>query len=299
MKTRSHFRQKGVGALLTLGAGMLLCVLLISSCQPITPPPPEPTPSPAAAQASSSEQSAIQRAWKSSRHADTFVLEEGTNNECARCHSPRDWMPTSAAEMPATCASCKFNVSAPKPVSKADWKSIECAMCHRVENGVSSAQIVWLNTLVEQYDTTKDPYEAVKTPTELCEKCHRDASAARYKRDLGRGPHSSFECTKCHDAHSTQASCAEPCHADALKAKAVAGHDAAHAVVHCVACHDASGLKVGPVEGTKTWLTFRTTDSRGKAAVTPYVSHIVQRQVNCARCHFSDNPWRLKTVTNP
>ncbi len=290
MKGRTHLR---IGRSILPVVGLVLCAALVVACQaPVapTPEPPRPTPIP---QASSPGQSAIRTAWEGSKHAQTFV--EGENNACARCHSPMNWTPTDPADMPATCASCKFTIKTPKPVAKSDWLSVACDVCHKVEDKTLTAQVAWLNAAIAQFDSSQSPYEAVKTPGELCEKCHTDSGSWHYRRDLGKSAHVGYACTKCHDAHSLKASCTS-CHANVLKPeKPIAGHDAAHANVHCVACHDASGLKVGPVEGKTTWLPIRAEMPGGQTGAAPYLSHNLQRQVDCARCHYTGNPWNLKT----
>ena len=58
---------------------------------------------------------AIQAAWQSSPHADTFILDlNGQNNTCARCHAPINWSP-SMDELPESCFACKFELEAPPP----------------------------------------------------------------------------------------------------------------------------------------------------------------------------------------
>ncbi len=295
---------------LALGTGLLLCGALAAACHlPVAPSSPtaspttaSPTiapgqPSPSGEQSSPDEQAA-RTAWESGKHANSYVVDDtGENNACARCHSPWNWVPVDAADMPATCTSCKFSVPAPKPVAEADWKHIECNVCHRVENGVTTSPVAWLNALVAQYETTSDPYEAVTTNAELCEKCHNGL----YGVALGSGAHAGYDCTKCHDAHSLEASCTAPgCHAGILEpGSPIAGHDAAHANVTCGACHDASGLAVGPAEDTKEWLTFRAASAEGGTGSDPYVSHDLQREVECARCHYPSNPWNLVQVDQP
>ena len=64
----------------------------------------------------------------------------------------------------------------------------------------------------------------------------------------------------------------------------------------CVACHDASGLEVGPFEYLSEWVTFRSTEFFGQISTNPYKSHKVQLVVDCARCHFVDNPWGLMVL---
>ncbi len=285
--------------------GVLTLGLLVAACggAPLPlPPPPGKAPAAPVAQATavglklSAEQVSIQQAWQTSNHANTFV--EGDNNACAACHSPRNWMPTDKSTFPATCTSCKFEISTPKPVAKAEWKSIECDICHRVDKaGVVSSEVKALNALIAMFGSSPDEaWEPVTSTTALCEKCHTDVDAWHYKRDLGQSSHVGYTCIKCHNAHSNQASCtAAGCHPDALNpTKPVAGHDAAHAAVSCVACHDASDLKAGPVEGQKHWLTFREGGPGGKSGPAPYLSHNLQKKVDCARCHFAGNPWGLK-----
>jgi len=226
--------------------------------------------------------------WQASQHADTYVLEGGENNSCARCHSPLNWLPTSPDEMPATCSSCKFTIKPPKPVAKNEWKNIECAQCHRTQKEIVSTEVAWLNALIAAFDSTNDPYEPVKSTTELCEKCHRDA----YKIELGKAAHASMTCTDCHNPHSTKASCVT-CHSSLAQS---AGHDAAHANVNCVACHDAGGWLAQPTGDKRIWLTLRPTDLKGKPNPIPYTSHNLQKKVDCARCHFAGNPWNLKSL---
>ncbi len=272
-------------------AALLWCAAIASACQPLPSPGGAPTAAPATPTLPADPgQLAVRQAWESGKHASTYVIEEDKNNDCARCHSPLSWIPTSPEDMPATCASCKFTIKTPKPVAKADWRNIGCEQCHKVEKEVLTKQVAWLNTAIGQFDTTADPYEPVQSNTELCAKCHRGG----YEIALGTRAHAGKGCTDCHNAHSTKANCAN-CH-PALKE--AAGHDKAHAAVNCVACHDASGLKVGPTQDKKTWLTFRPADPRGKPGDSPYVSHDLQRKVDCARCHFPNNPWGLKGVSN-
>lgn len=279
-----------------------MVAVLMAACQaPVAPGTPTPAPTPVIS--ASAEQSGVQQAWAKSKHASTFVTaDDGANNICARCHSPENWMPTDPADMPETCATCKFTVKTPKPVAQADWKSIPCATCHRVENGALTDKVAYNNSAITQFETGTDPYVAVASNRELCEKCHRDHGGFPYNVDLGQSKHSGFDCTKCHDPHTVTASCtAAGCHPDALKpATPIAGHDQAHAAVTCSACHDASGLKVGPTNGKLNWVTYRPTAPGGKTGQTPFVSHNLQRKVDCARCHFAKNPWGIaETVKTP
>jgi hypothetical protein len=103
-------------------------------------------------------------------------------------------------------------------------------------------------------------------------------------------------CTDCHDPHSTAASCAN-CHKTLSTA---AGHDAAHKNVACTACHDASGLKSAP-NANGQWVSFRTTisASSGRASESAIVSHALQKAVDCTRCHYNNNPAKLRSFVTP
>lgn len=68
-------------------------------------------------------------------------------------------------------------------------------------------------------------------------------------------------------------------------------------MVSCIACHDASGLQVGPAADAK-WAVFREGGMAGQAGPAPYLSHNLQRTVDCARCHYNGNPWQLKAGKN-
>lgn len=274
---------------------MIVAILVVVGCAPTPVPPtaaPNPTPSTTSstpAQPTGGQANGIQSLWQNSKHANTYILEGDENNTCARCHSPTNWLPTSPDEMPATCASCKFTIKPPKPIAKTEWKNIECAQCHKTQKEIVSKEVAWLNSLIAAFDTVNDPYEPVKSTTELCEKCHRDA----YTIEMGKNAHASKTCTDCHNPHSTKASCTT-CHASLSKS---AGHDVAHANVNCVACHDAGGWQVQPVGDKKIWQSMRPIDLKGKANPIPYTSHNLQKSVDCARCHFAGNPWNLKTVS--
>jgi hypothetical protein len=63
----------------------------------------------------------------------------------------------------------------------------------------------------------------------------------------------------------------------------------------CMACHDASGLDVGPPpddEGGK-WVTQLTTVGRAGPTTTFVLSHSIVHDVACDRCHFEENPNEL------
>ncbi|MCB9420036.1 MAG: hypothetical protein H6667_09540 [Ardenticatenaceae bacterium] len=115
------------------------------------------------------------------------------------------------------------------------------------------------------------------------------------------------ECTNCHssvaDIHmnildETPVACMD-CHKLLMggfaQVRYQAAHSNLHATVTCVACHDGSGLEVGLLPNQDQWVTFRTTSLLGRDTTAPYQSHDMQREVDCARCHYPDNPWGLTT----
>jgi hypothetical protein len=239
-------------------------------------------------------------------------------------------------DQPPNCVSCKFEFEASPRIAKGNslvtrenWQSIRCDVCHAVSKGIASSEIAW-------WDQATGEYEAVASSTALCEKCHADTEVLRHRRDLGNAAHAGFRCTNCHDAHSTTTSCTQAgCHTDIGQAAGQATppatpsvghqagsqgfcggpqchasataaaqgtrlmHDGIHAVVTCVACHDASGLEVGPLEDGSAWVTWRKTELLGRENNEPYQSHAITRQVDCLRCHNAGNPWGLVELAAP
>ena len=184
----------------------------------------------------------IRSKWETSPHADTFILDEGgNNNSCARCHSPVVWLP-SMDDMPESCFACKFEVSEPPPlIPEEDWVTIDCKICHEVDKkGNVSPEFSWLE--IAQIDE----YAEVGSPTELCQKCHIEIDIPGHLISQVDGVHAGYECTDCHDAHDTTASCtAGGCHDDVLSpSNSLPGHDANHEQVSCVACHDAGQMLI-------------------------------------------------------
>ena len=249
-------------------------------------PETEPSSDPVAASGD------IQAAWESSAHANTYVLNDlGGNMKCARCHAPTNWIP-SIDDVPEACLACKFELKEPPPlVPEGEWEHIPCRYCHEEDRrGNINPEIAWLE--IAQIGE----YSDVATPTELCLKCHNEIDLPEHALAEVGGAHADYECTECHDAHDTVASCtAAGCHDDVIDpASPIPGHDDDHQLVTCVACHDAGGLEVGPVEESGLWMTFFTVLSpEGEASVVPFTSHNTVLEAPCERCHFAGNPWGL------
>jgi len=258
-----------------------------------------PEPRPAA------DVDAIQAAWEGSPHNSKYDLYHGPNTYCARCHSPQNWDPAAKVGPPPNCFSCKFPTDKEVRISKFsrlleenEWKPVGCEVCHPVVDGKITGELaVWNNAT-----KTWDP---VANSTALCEKCHTDSlGGTRHKIRLGGGAHSNQVgqtamrpelCTDCHNPHSLKADC-NSCHGPMLEGKEIEGHDANHANVKCVACHDATDAKVGPAAKTGIWNTG-TVSSRG--TLTEATSHDFQKDVTCTRCHFDDNPNNLRSLVTP
>ena len=232
--------------------------------------------------------------WLSSSHANTFVMgDDGTNIKCARCHAPIQYVP-SMDEIPESCLTCKFEVEPPPPVVvEADWEHVPCQVCHKVKKDEVQPEFLWLE--IAQIEE----YAELESTTELCLKCHAGADVPGHEEILFTEVHQDLTCTECHDAHGNSSGCSKSgCHEDALDpAEPIAGHDEDHELVSCMACHDAAGLEVGLDEEVGLWTTFLATD--GGETLTPLVTHEVQLEADCERCHFSDNPWGLSESVSP
>jgi len=253
------------------------------------------------------DEATAKQLWETGPHNNEYDLYRGPNTYCAMCHSPQNFDPAAKVNKPPNCWSCKFptdkevRISPNAPLIAEDqWAKINCDVCHPEGKGPELA--VWNNGTGE--------YVPVATTTQLCEKCHTDSlGGSRHKIRLGGGAHSNQItttvyrpelCTDCHDPHSGEASCSNSeCHTDILKPeKEIKGHDADHAKVTCVACHDASGMTLGFDEASNTWVSGTSEVSKsGVLTFTAAYSHDFKKGVDCARCHFEANPWNLSVPT--
>ena len=70
--------------------------------------------------------------------------------------------------------------------------------------------------------------------------------------------------------------------------------------VSCIACHDASGADVGPHPSdpeNEQWTTQLTEMGRSGPTTSAIISHSIQHEVLCDRCHFDGNTWELPVLT--
>ena len=204
-------------------------------------------------------------------------------------------------------------------------EDIRCDKCHESKDGIISAPMAWWNPEINRYESVHDS-------NALCSKCHIDRNVLNHGGEPENEIHRNFECIDCHEPHSTIASCSSSnCHLNivqtnelppatptgghpdidrpfcggpschpaateiASRPRSVHGYN--HANVTCVACHDATGLEVGPEENRGTWVTWREIVLDGRTLNEPSSSHYIQVEVDCTRCHFSNNHWDLPTVT--
>jgi hypothetical protein len=226
--------------------------------------------------------------WQESRHAQTYVARaSGQNSDCARCHAPVEWIPT-MDDLPESCFTCKFEVAPPPPViSMEKWSHVDCKVCHKVDKkGTRTPGAAWLEiAAIGEYST-------VESNTQLCMKCHQGADVSGHVGVVLSGVHADMVCTDCHDPHGTTATCgSSACHEDVFSG-AVAGHDADHASIACMVCHDGGGWELGKAE-TGEWVTLVEIDAGGEKTSRARTSHNLVTQVDCAACHYPGNPWDL------
>lgn len=249
------------------------------------------TPMPEATQLSMTTDNPIVDKWLAGPHADTFVVDaEGTNDICTRCHAPDNFIP-SMDDIPPSCYAapgCHFEVEEMPPfITEEQWLSVQCRTCHEIDkDGVVQPEYAWLAV------AAIDEYETVESTTELCLNCHKEFDQPEHISITVGGVHDGYSCTDCHDAHDTFTSCSDAgCHETPQDPT---GHDLLHPNVNCIACHDASELAVAPSEQhDEAWFTFISTSDGNEGSTFPYTSHNIQLEVECERCHFSDNPWGL------
>jgi hypothetical protein len=169
-------------------------------------------------------------------------------------------------------------------------------------------------------------YKVGTASKDLCIQCHSEVIEMK---EQATDVHSQLDCIFCHDPHALTGSCSNSvCHPDVasdldiLAGIAVPpGHESTgtqscaggschivatqvafdgrithispqHSFLSCAACHDALNLDVGPLENNIHWDTWLPA-AHGEEA-KPFASHVFQREVQCARCHFKDNPWKLR-----
>jgi NAD-dependent SIR2 family protein deacetylase len=293
----------------------------VPTAVPTEAPTPVPTPEKPGVNLDTPEHQAFLAAWEASPHGNTYDLGKGPNTYCSRCHSPQNWDPASTTDRPPNCVTCKFPTDPELRiattmdfVSEEDWKGIGCETCHATEDGRVLSEVSWLNVVTMERET-------VATINELCTKCHVDSAGVKasggrgvtHGISLGGSAHLNWAgalpqghrpsyCSDCHDPHSLAPKQCIECHEAVLTLEThMKGTAASHQNLDCMACHDASGSDVAPFPAdseTPYWTTVLTETSRSGATTTSYVkSHSIMWEVDCSRCHYTDNPWELEVYT--
>ena len=240
-----------------------------------------------------------QQEWEKSPHTSTFVVDDkNQNNTCARCHAPKNWMPT-LEDIPESCKACKFELEDPPPfISENEWSGMTCLVCHEEDKkGVIQPEVMWLEI------PALEEYASVETYTDLCLKCHDTTNVPNHGEVSVGGDHAGMLCTDCHPPHSTITTCdSVDCHPADQAPDPIQGHDDFHQNVSCAACHDSAGWDVGIDEESGVWITYSPWsqeiiiaegDSIINSGMVPFASHDIVKAVNCDRCHFADNEWGL------
>lgn len=320
--------KKPIARWLMIAGVLIIIPLLVIACQPaatpeptaIPPTPVPPTPQPTAVPIP--DQSVQIADWESGPHSMDYDLGKGPNTMCSRCHSPQNWIPGSKVGAAPNCVTCKFATDpelriAPSfaeggmdLVTEEQWVGIPCAQCHEVdEHGTASAELSW-------YAPVAMTYEEIKSPNELCIKCHTNAKGAKVSSAglsadhevlLGGSAHLNYAgewpqanrpqyCIDCHNAHTGETKQCVDCHTDTAdthtKVAPMMTGD-----ITCMACHDAVGYDVGRATEDGLFTTIETTTSRGKTTTAEVLSHSPVYMVSCNRCHFAENPWELAELT--
>lgn len=199
-----------------------------------------------------------------------------------------------------------------------------CEKCHTTKEGAVAKQLAWT-------DGSTGQMEVISSPNKLCGKCHADQVIRSGSLDTTQLAHIDFECTNCHNAHNLQASCTEStCHTSiryffSLRIEMPANHtgkgdpnspmcggstchDLArqvantpiyhhpiHRNVPCYVCHDVSGMVV-IMDGEQSWITVLDPGQDNGAKLLPQISHTIGLQVQCEKCHYTDNVWTLNEI---
>lgn len=307
---------------------VLLLALLIASCQPAPTPTeavveePEPTEAPVIpTPVPPPDHSAFVAAWEASPHGNTYDLGKGPNTYCSRCHSPQNWDPASTVDRPPNCVTCKFPTdpelrmaTTMEFVAEEDWVGIACDTCHRVdEMGVVQAEIAWRSPLTDEYID-------VSNSNELCTKCHLTSQGVSstggrgvtHEIYLGGSAHKNWAgmttttrrpeyCSDCHDPHTQQPKTCQECHSIDTATHAMGSYPMMAETVSCMACHEASGMDVGPHPDEAmngVWVPLVSEVGRsGQLTTSAVVSHSVQWLVACDRCHSEGNAFELPVLT--
>ncbi len=279
---------------------ILLALTSLCACQTVSSATPSVSPVPAVSSDSSLEETLTERPFATPSPSVTASAVELSEEQ--------EWK------------------SGPHAGIASNVAAVPCRDCHQENAGaVIGSQISW-------WDAAAQTYESVTDVNALCKKCHQQPKPAPQSADENAAMHSTYPCTACHDPHTTAASCTNSgCHATvrqtndmppatpsvghgqagnpfcggrnchpaataaAMQPRSV--HGAAHVNVTCQACHAAGDLTAGPGPNGGPWVIWQASTSTENTTQEPYFPHAVELQVDCQRCHFTNNSWGLPLVT--
>lgn len=181
----------------------------------------------------------------------------------------------------ALCGKCHLNsdsLNHERNLGHGAHGEFECIRCHDEHSTKADCSNCHLINLTGEPRFVGEHVDVIGN--EECVACH---AGAFQNHDMTIQQAGDDNCLNCHGRLMGQTSVAQIQY----------GHSSLHKNVFCVACHDASGLIAGPVEGEEVWSTFRTTEFMGQSSTAPYQSHDLELTVNCDKCHYQDNPWDL------
>lgn len=165
--------------------------------------------------------------------------------------------------------------------SDSPHEDFTCTQCHDAHSTAASCTAGGCHTDFSDKEPKVIAEHLDQVNTNQCKTCHKSV-ADIHMNFLDEPP------TKCMDCHGHLMG--------ETGEQYQLAHSANHANVWCVACHDATGLEVGPDENLNEWVTYRSIELLGQITTGPYRSHKVQLEVDCSRCHFAGNSWGLSVI---
>lgn len=209
-------------------------------------------------------------------------VEDGVVQPELAWHNRQTGYYESVADSTELCSHCHRDTETLRHARNVDDSAhadFTCTDCHNAhvatascgENGCHSSVPRPLPELIAEHEDQEDVSE--------CNDCHSPADV-----HMGILDYVPVGCMDCHGAHFSAVG----------RPLLEQGHSEAHVNVACVACHDAVGFELGPVEDQDLWMPFRTTELLERTTTEPYQSHRVAKAVDCTRCHFAGNSWGLQ-----
>ncbi len=165
-------------------------------------------------------------------------------------------------------------------------KGYTCVQCHDPHSAMASCVNSGCHADVLAASLLPSVEHANLTENSQCEGCH---PMGMQLHDMETQRSGNIDCLNCHVERNNVP----------LDQTSPPYHSKRHAAVDCVACHDASGLEIKQLENSATLTTFRSIKSPAGASSTAFVSHDIQTEVDCQRCHFAGNSFNLPEVENP